>query len=88
MPNSIGDTMKIDVYGFQADVSISNKWYVGEIPELHIIEQAKTLRALEDRLKGGVEDVVDAVKKNPAKYRKFLSQSTFNMLNIQVMAYA
>lgn len=80
--------MEINVYGFDADIKISEKWFVGEIAELHIVEQAKTLRVLEDRLKGGIEDVVDAIKKNPAKYRKYLSASTFNKLNLHHSAYA
>ena len=78
----------MDVYGFEAEVSISNKWYIGEIKELHIVEQAKNLRLLEDRLKGGIEDVLEAIKKNPQKYRKYLSASAFAKLRLKVMAYA
>jgi hypothetical protein len=82
------DDMKLEIYGFKADVTISEKWYVGEIPGLHIVEQAKTLRILEDRLKGGVEDVLDAIKEKPSTYKKYVSESVFEKLGLKVRAYA
>ena len=80
--------MKLEIYGFKADVSISEKWYMGEIKELHIVEQAKTLYTLEERLKEGVEDVLDAIKEKPATYKKYISASTFEKLDLRVKAYA
>ena len=72
--------MKLKIYGFKTDVTISDKWYIGEIKGLHIVEQAKTLAKLEKRLKEGVEDVLDAIKEKPSTYRKYLSASTFKKL--------
>ncbi len=80
--------MRLEIYGFKADVAISQKWYIGEIPELHIVEQAKTLSTLEERLKEGVEDVLDAIKKKPNTYKKYISASTFEKLDLRVKAYA
>jgi len=72
--------MKLKIYGFEADVKRSEGWYIGEIKELHIVEQAKTLAKLEKRLKEGVEAVLDAIKEKPSTYRKYLSASTFKKL--------
>lgn len=80
--------MKLEIYGFKADVAISEKWYVGEIAELHIVEQAKTLYTLEERLKEGVEAVLDAIKEKPSIYKKYISTTTFEKLNLKVKAYA
>jgi hypothetical protein len=80
--------MKIEIYGFKADIAISEKWYIGEIPELHIVEQAKTLSTLEERLKEGVADVLDAIKAKPGTYKKYISASTFEKLNLRVKVYA
>jgi len=80
--------MRLDIYGFKANVTISDKWYIGEIKELHIVEQAKTLATLEKRLKEGVEAVINAIKENPSKYKKYISTSTFEKLGLKVKAYA
>jgi len=72
--------MKLKIYGFEADVKRSEGWYIGEIKELHIVEQAKTLAKLEKRLKEGVEVVLDAIKEKPATYSKYISASTFEKL--------
>ena len=80
--------MNHEIYGFKADVSISEKWYIGEIVELYIVEQAETLYALEERLNEGVEDVLDAIKKKPSTYKKYISASTFEKLNLKVKVYA
>jgi len=82
------DNMRLDIYGFKADVTISDKWYIGEIKELHIVEQAKTLATLEKRLKEGVEAVLDAIKEKPSTYSKYISVSTFEKLGLKVKAYA
>lgn len=80
--------MEMDIYGFKAHVSVSKGWLVGEISELHIVDQAKTLGTLERRLKEGVETVFAAAQKNPQKYRKYLSASTLRMLGVKVQVYA
>jgi hypothetical protein len=36
--------MKIDIYGFQADVSKDGKYYAGTVRELHANTQAKSLK--------------------------------------------
>ena len=80
--------MQLEIYGFKADVVISQKWYIGEIPELHIVEQAKTLSTLEKRLKEGVEDVLDAIKAKPDTYKEYLSEATFEKLDLRVKVRA
>ena len=64
--------MKLKIYGFEASVRMSEGWYIGEIKELHIVEQAKTLATLEKRLKEGVEAVLDAIKEKPSTYSKYI----------------
>jgi len=51
--------MKMEIYGFKAQVHKDGDWFVVEIPELHVHDQAKTLRELEDELKDAV-DTADA----------------------------
>jgi len=72
--------MKLKIYGFEVDVKMSKGWYIGEIKELHIVEQAKTLSMLEKRLKEGVEAVLDAIKEKPSTYKEYISVSTFEKL--------
>jgi len=72
--------MKLKIYGFEVDVKRSEGWYIGEIKELHIVEQAKTLATLEKRLKEGVEAVLDAIKEKPSTYSKYISASTFEKI--------
>jgi len=72
--------MKLKIYGFEVDVKRSKGWYIGEIKELHIVEQAKTLATLEKRLKEGVEAVLDAIKEKHSTYSKYISASTFEKL--------
>lgn len=59
--------MEIDIYGFRAEITISEGTYSGEIGELHIITQAKTLKQLKGRLEEAVELTVDALVKNPSE---------------------
>jgi predicted RNase H-like HicB family nuclease len=56
--------MKMDIYGFKANVYKDGKWLVGEIPELHVHDQAKTLRDLENELKDAVDTVITFVLEN------------------------
>jgi len=50
--------MKMEIYGFKAVVYRDEKWFIGEIPELHIHDQAKTLRELESELKDAVDTAI------------------------------
>lgn len=60
--------MKMEIYGFKADVHKDGKWLIGEIPELHVHDQAKTLRELENELKDAVDTVIAFIsEKNKRK---------------------
>ncbi len=48
----------MDIYGFKAIVKKDGKWFTGEISELHVQDQAITLRELENELKDAVETAV------------------------------
>ena len=50
--------MKMEIYGFKAKVYKDGKWFIGEIPELHVHDQARTLRDLENELKDAVDTAV------------------------------
>ena len=50
--------MKMEIYGFKALVYRDDKWFVGEIPELHVHDQAKTLRELENELKDAIDTAI------------------------------
>ena len=50
--------MQMDIYGFRAKVHKGGKWFIGEIPELHVHDQAGTLRELESELKDAVDTAV------------------------------
>ena len=39
--------MKMEIYGFKARVYRDRQWFIGEISQLHVHDQAKTLRELE-----------------------------------------
>ncbi len=60
--------MKMEIYGFKADVYKDGKFFIGEISELHIHDQAKNLRDLENELKDAVDTVVEFMsEKNQQK---------------------
>ncbi|MCL4381133.1 hypothetical protein M1141_02545 [Candidatus Marsarchaeota archaeon] len=46
--------MELEVYGFRAKISRDGRYLIGEIPELHIQDQAKDLKELESELKDAV----------------------------------
>ena len=50
--------MRIDIYGFKAKVTNDGKQYIGVIPELHVHDQADSLRELESELKDAVDTAV------------------------------
>lgn len=62
--------MKMDIYGFKADVHRDGKWFIGEIPELHVQDQARSLRELESELKDAVDTAVEfLLEKNAHKVK-------------------
>lgn len=48
----------MEIYGFKAKVYRDGNWFIGSIPELHVHDQAKTLRELEDELEDAVDTAV------------------------------
>jgi predicted RNase H-like HicB family nuclease len=63
--------MKMDIYGFKAKVTRDGKYFIGEIPELHVQDQAKSLRELENELKDAVDTAVEfLLEKNHQKELK------------------
>lgn len=61
----------MEVYGFKAKVMVSEKTYSGEIEELHIITQAKTLKQLKSRLEEAVELTLDGLIKDPTEAKHY-----------------
>jgi hypothetical protein len=65
--------MELNIYGFKAKVSRHGKLFIGEIPELHIHDQAGTLRELESELKDAVDTAVvfmlDKRRKDAKKFQ-------------------
>lgn len=60
--------MRMEIYGFKADVYRDGKWFVGTIDELHVQDQAKSLRKLESELKDAVDTAVGfLLEKNTLK---------------------
>lgn len=49
----------MEIYGFKACVHKDGNWLIGEIPELHVHDQAQTLRELEEELKDAVDTVIE-----------------------------
>ena len=66
-----GDSLEMEVYGFKADVTVSERTYSGEIKELHVITQAKTLKQLKARLEEAVELTLDSIIKEPKEARHY-----------------
>lgn len=50
--------MRMEIYGFKTDVKKDGKWFIGSIEELHVQDQAKSLRELENELKDAVDTAV------------------------------
>ena len=68
---SIEIDMKMDIYEFKADVHKDGKWFIGVIDELHVQDQAKSLREFESELKDAVDTVVEfLLEKNNRKEMK------------------
>ena len=61
----------MEIYGFKAKVTVSEKTYSGGIDDLHIITQAKTLKQLKSRLEEAVELTLDCLIKDPAEAKNY-----------------
>jgi predicted RNase H-like HicB family nuclease len=62
--------MKLDVYGFKADVFKDGKYYAATVKELHANTQAKSMKELRENLKEVVRLVFEDVLKNEVSYSK------------------
>ena len=78
-------SMQIDIYGFKATVTRDGKYLVGEIPELHIADQAGSLNELEIELKDAVSLVVDFILKDEKNASKGFSASVIRRLKVQLV---
>jgi predicted RNase H-like HicB family nuclease len=77
--------MEIDIYGFKARVGISEGTYSGEIEELHVITQAKTLKQLKNGLEEAAELTTDSLLKNPSEARHYPT-SVYKKLGLKIYA--
>jgi predicted RNase H-like HicB family nuclease len=59
------------IYGFKADIVISEGTYSGEIKALHVVTQAKTLKQLKNRLEEAAELTIDALVKHPSEAKNY-----------------
>jgi len=64
------DKMKLEVYGFKAEVVKEGKYYAASVRELHANTQAKSLKELKSNLKEVVRLVFEDVLKNEVDYSK------------------
>jgi predicted RNase H-like HicB family nuclease len=78
--------LEINVYGFKAKITRSEGWYVGVIEDLHVVDQGKTLKALEERLKEGAELALEEIFKSPAKEAKNYPKSVLAKLGMRAHA--
>lgn len=77
--------MQIDIYGFKARITRDGRHLVGEIPELHIADQADSLNELENELKDAVSLVVDFILKDEKNASKGFSPSVIRKLKIRLV---
>ena len=77
--------MEMEVYGFKATVTVSDRTYSGEINELHIVTQAKTLKQLKERLEEAVELTIDGILRDPSEARHY-SSSLIKKLGLKIYA--
>lgn len=61
----------MEIYGFNAEVTVSEKSYSGIVEELHIVTQAKTLKKLKERIEEAIELTIDAIVKTPSEARNY-----------------
>ncbi len=72
--------MKMEVYGFKAEVYKDGKWFIGEVPELHVHDQAKTLRELESELKDAIDTAVAFLSEKKGRTTGIKSQALRSLL--------
>ncbi len=77
--------MDIEIYGFTAKVTISEGTYSGEIEDLHVITQAKSLKQLKNRLEEAAELTIDSLLKHPEEARHYPT-SVSKKLGLKVYA--
>ena len=77
--------MELNVYGFRAKIVISGGTYSGEVDELHVVTQARTLHQLMNRLEEAVELTIDGLVKNP-KEAKMYPSSVSKKLGLKIYA--
>ena len=65
--------LEMDIYGFNAKVTISENSYSGIVEELHIVTQSRTLKQLKERLEEAVELTIDAIVKTPSEAMNYPS---------------
>ena len=72
--------MELNIYGFKAKIHRDGKWFTGEIPELHVQDQAESLRELESELKDAVDTsitfMLDKRRKEAMKFQSLRSLIT------------
>lgn len=77
--------MEMLIYGFNAKITISEGSYSGEIEDLHIITQAKSLKQLKNRLEEATELTIDTLIKHPSEAKHYAS-SISRKLGLKVYA--
>ncbi len=75
--------MELEVYGFRAKISRDGRYLIGEIPELHIQDQAKDLKELESELKDAVSLVINFIIANPKDAAKSFRVGVIRKVKVQ-----
>jgi hypothetical protein len=75
--------MELEIYGFRAKISRDGRYLIGEIPELHIQDQAKDLKELESELKDAVSLVINFIIANPKDAAKSFRVSVIRKVKVQ-----
>ena len=78
--------MELSVYGFRAVITRSEGWYVGVIKDLHVVDQGKTLKVLEERLKEGAELALEGLFKSPRKDVRYYPKQVLTKLGMTAHA--
>ncbi len=75
--------MELEIYGFRAKISRDGRYLIGEIPELHIQDQAKDLKELESELKDAVSLVINFIIANPKDAAKSFRVGVIRKFKVQ-----
>lgn len=78
--------LEMSIYGFKTKITRSEGWYVGVINDLHVVDQGKTLKILEKRLKEGAELALEDIFKNPTKEARHYPKSVIAKLGMTAHA--